>query len=66
MLQCVGCGGRNPPELDVCSFCHRRLGAQANGARPRRPASTIVATILLLVVLVSVLLIVLVRSGRIA
>jgi hypothetical protein len=63
MLVCIGCGGRNLPELDVCPFCHRRLGSQANDSRAlrKRLASIVVAT-LLLVLLVGVVLLVLIRT----
>jgi hypothetical protein len=68
MLVCPGCGGRNPPELDVCPFCNRRVGAQFNGSgslRTRRLISIVLAT-LLLALLVSVVLLVLARSVPVA
>jgi hypothetical protein len=64
MLVCPGCGGRNSPDLDVCPFCRRRLGAHANGAgvlRPRRRSSIVLAMVVL-ALLVSVALLVLARS----
>jgi hypothetical protein len=67
MLVCPGCGGRNPPELDVCPFCNRRIGGQSNASRSsrtRRRASIVLAT-LLLALLVSVVLLV-ARSASIA
>jgi hypothetical protein len=64
MLVCIGCGGRNLPELDVCGFCHRRLGSQqANDSRARRiRLASIALAILVLALLVSGVLLVLARS----
>jgi hypothetical protein len=55
---CAGCGGRNPAELDVCSFCHRRIVAPSTGSRLLRPT---LAGLLLVAVLVSMALLVLTR-----
>ena len=63
MLTCPGCGGRNPPEFEVCPFCNLRLGEQANGSRARRAR---LAALLFLVVLVSTVLLVLTRTVPIA
>ena len=65
MLVCPGCGGRNLPELNVCPFCHLRLGTQANGSRRSRPgrlAGILLAT-LLLALFASVVLIVIARAA---
>jgi hypothetical protein len=46
---CPGCGGRNPPELQVCPFCQYRLGAQTRRARwlRPRPASWVLLALLI-------------------
>jgi hypothetical protein len=65
MLACTGCGGRNPPEIRVCPFCHRRLGGKANGfaaRRVRRLASILLASLLLVAVLAGLALFVLARG----
>jgi predicted nucleic acid-binding Zn ribbon protein len=60
MLACPGCGGRNPPELSICSVCHRRLDTQTGASRALRPR--LVATLLLALV-VGMVLLVLIRSA---
>jgi hypothetical protein len=60
METCPGCGGRNPPELQVCPFCQYRLGAQTHAMRWLRPT---LAGILLLALLVGVVIVVLIQPA---
>jgi len=64
MLVCPGCGGRNPPDLDLCPFCHRRGGGQKNGSRALRPlrSPTMLVAAVVLVVALSVVVLFLARS----
>ncbi len=65
MLVCSGCGGRNLPDLQVCPFCNRRIGAPANRSRllrPRRLAGIFLATVLL-VLFVGAVVLVLARAA---
>jgi hypothetical protein len=66
MLLCAGCGGRNPPDFDVCSFCNRRLDGRGTGApRPRRLANIVLATLLLLLLLLASVVLFVARSASV-
>ena len=56
MLTCPGCGGRNPPDAELCPFCNRRLGEPSSGARARRARLVALVLVLLAVGLVAVFL----------
>jgi hypothetical protein len=36
MIVCPGCGGRNEPDTDTCTFCQRRLTTSGRGGSHRR------------------------------
>jgi hypothetical protein len=66
MLVCPGCGGRNPPQVELCPFCHRRLGARGGGAhRPlvQRVGGIFLGAVLVIAVLIGVGLLVLARTA---
>jgi hypothetical protein len=65
MLVCPGCGGRNPPDQDECSFCNRRRASDANGSRVARrgPLIGVLVVLLLLAVAIGVVLLMFSRSA---
>ena len=66
MLVCPGCSGRNPPQLEVCPFCHRRLGARASLSRRLRALRLmrmLLGAVLVIVLVVGAGLLVLARAA---
>ena len=60
MIACPGCGGRNPPELEVCPFCEYRVGTRTQRSRWFRPS---VVSVLLLALVLGAMVVLIIRPG---
>jgi Bacterial SH3 domain len=62
MVNCPGCGGRNPPEASECDWCGRQFVSP--GRRLRITLWQVLSTLLILAVVVGVGILFLLNAGR--
>jgi hypothetical protein len=63
MIVCPGCGGRNEPDADTCTFCQRRQATAGRGVTSGVRAATVRKVVLAVLALVLLGVLLVVRSS---